>query len=477
MKLERNRILFIAVLLITLVIGSLQIWHVWIMDIKEISDQMIRSAKSAEIMLNGKILRELSVMPSDIDTIVYKSIKNRLMEYVKINSNIRFAYVYTLKNDKIYFVVDSEPADSKNYSPPGQEYTEADDSCFQPFRDGRELITEPNTDRWGNWVSVFIPIKDTTGKVTMVFGVDYPAETWNDSALYDMIKVGSIILILILLLITIYIILNRNINLKVKKNKLEEANVEIQKLLNLFEHSECGISIVNVDEMKFEQANLAYAKMHGYTVEELKMKIVKDMIALQDQTNFLKNIGLVNENDHYTFECLHVRKDGSTFPALINVSKVRDKNNKVLYHITSIQDITEQKHIEQELMKLKDKAEAANIAKSQFLANMSHEIRTPMNGIMGFLQLLQRTKLTPEQEDFVRDARSSSEILLYLINDILDFSKIEAKKLTMERINFKIKTIIEDTVSLFTSKANMKNIKINTVIDLSVSDNVMGDPL
>lgn len=168
----------------------------------------------------------------------------------------------------------------------------------------------------------------------------------------------------------------------------------------------------------------------------------------------------------------------------------RDESGNPLHMIGTNWDITHQKQIEEKLYEtnkklgeaflqatqLREAAEDANIAKSQFLANMSHEIRTPINGIMGFLEILNMSNPSIEQKEFIREAKNASEILLYVINDILDFSKIEAGKLTMETTHFKIRTAIEDAVSLFIFRATEKNIGLYMLIKDRVPEEVIGDP-
>lgn len=120
-------------------------------------------------------------------------------------------------------------------------------------------------------------------------------------------------------------------------------------------------------------------------------------------------------------------------------------------------------------------ADHANRAKSDFLANMSHEIRTPMNGVLGTLQLLERSQLSPQARGNVRKALFSAKNLLTIINDILDYSKIEANKLSLESIPFSVLEVAESAVSDLNNMAVNKGIKLGVLVDGKFKDGWLGD--
>ncbi|MBV1895226.1 MAG: response regulator [Rhodobacteraceae bacterium] len=139
-------------------------------------------------------------------------------------------------------------------------------------------------------------------------------------------------------------------------------------------------------------------------------------------------------------------------------------------------NITATVHYEADLKTARQKAEAANRAKSAFLANMSHEIRTPMNGVVGMAELLTDSELDEEQLLYVNTIKNSGEALLVIINDVLDYSKIEADKLILHPEPFDIERCIHEVVMLLQPTARDKGLDILVDFDLFLPTRFVGDP-
>lgn len=124
-----------------------------------------------------------------------------------------------------------------------------------------------------------------------------------------------------------------------------------------------------------------------------------------------------------------------------------------------------------------NKMEQAIQAKSDFLANMSHEIRTPMNGVLGMLTLLEDTKLSDIQKEYITSIRSCGDGLILVINDILDISKLEAGMLSLENKPFNIRRLVTETVFLLDEQASQKGITLHTSLDSNLPETLLGDRL
>lgn len=113
-----------------------------------------------------------------------------------------------------------------------------------------------------------------------------------------------------------------------------------------------------------------------------------------------------------------------------------------------------------ELTLAKEKAEAANRAKSNFLATMSHEIRTPLNVVTGLTNILAKSSLNDEQKTIVQTLSANAELLLQLIDDLLDISRIESGRVVLECTDFTLSSLLNDLRVMFSEQANNKNIEL-----------------
>ncbi|MCB1889808.1 MAG: response regulator [Rhodocyclaceae bacterium] len=225
--------------------------------------------------------------------------------------------------------------------------------------------------------------------------------------------------------------------------------------------------------------NDAFTRITGYPAAEVlgqTPRILKS--GLTDPRIFEEMWQVIGSGKAWEGELQNRRKDGRIYWESGTISPVFDEANRISHFIAVKEDISDKKVQEVELRNAKERAEAANVAKSQFLANMSHEIRTPLNGILGMAYIGQReSRGQPRLQGTFTQILKSGRTLLGVIDDILDFSRLEADKLHVERRTLLIGEVIDGAIKLLESDYADKAIEltVHRAPDLPVA--CLGDSL
>ena len=243
-----------------------------------------------------------------------------------------------------------------------------------------------------------------------------------------------------------------------------------------FESAGGGMAIVGLDG-SWVRVNTTLCEMLGYKEEQLRLLTFADLTHPDDLVDDLDHVRdlLAGKVRYYQMEKRYFHRDGHVVWVRLSASVVRDSAGVPLHFVSQIEDITERKHLAENLAKARDDALAASRMKSEFLANMSHEIRTPMNGIIGMSGLLMDTELTSDQREIGNVILHSSESLLNIINDILDFSKMEAGKLRIEAREFDLRELVEETLALLAPRSHDKGLELIDDFDARLDHLLVGD--
>lgn len=157
------------------------------------------------------------------------------------------------------------------------------------------------------------------------------------------------------------------------------------------------------------------------------------------------------------------------------VEGIYAKNGRINGYLIMLFDSTQLHETMETLMELKEKAEAANQAKTTFLSNMSHEIRTPMNTIVGITEILLSMVQERKEKEYLTNIKTSGDTLLSIINDILDFSKIENGSIELQNSEYEFMSILQDLGMMFLNRIGEKPIELLFDIDRKLPAKLVGD--
>lgn len=466
-----------VILLLILLLGALYVFYIWIDTKNQNIRHVLQVGESIVASIPTDELKYLDQKPEDLKDDQFQQLKITLQKVISVNKDAKFVYLYIQRGEKLYFVVDSEPINSPDYSPAGQEFTEAAPIDKMPFTEAKPLVTQPVTDRWGTWVSVEVPIIDaTSGRVIAALGMDYNASTWKSRLLFEVTESSLLVLIILILALVFRRSYHKNFLLKKEISQRIKAEKDLKEneltLSNLVSNLPGMVYRCALDEnytMQFMSE--ACIKITGYSPDDF---IGKKMISFNELIFPEYRLPIWEKWQHVmadksVFESEYPIKTaaGDTKWVWERGRCIFDENDQVQFLEGYIEDITEKKKKDTELIRAKEKAEESERLKSVFLANISHEIRTPMNGILGFAELLKEPDLSPEnQQEFISTIEINLYRMLNIISDLIEISKIEAGEMVLRYSTININCELQRLYDGFKTNLNGKNIQLKLSCEL-----------
>ncbi|CAA7620745.1 putative Histidine kinase [Candidatus Terasakiella magnetica] len=206
-----------------------------------------------------------------------------------------------------------------------------------------------------------------------------------------------------------------------------KAEEKLTRWGHIFEHAGWGVVVGGGDGKFLEMMNPAFARMHGFEMDELVGRPITAIFTPEEQLRLPDIIHQAHDKGHVTVESFHRRKDGSIFPVLIDITAVKSDAGQVRYHIVNVQDISQIKETEERLLKSVDALSQSNVELERFAFIASHDLQEPLRTLVAYSQLLERRHLgdlTGDAKDFLGFIIAAANRMHRLVLDLLAYSRV-----------------------------------------------------
>jgi PAS domain S-box-containing protein len=271
--------------------------------------------------------------------------------------------------------------------------------------------------------------------------------------------------------------LNRELGERKRAEKaLQERELYLRAIFEAAENVAFIIADAKSPSPQILEFSPGAEKIFGYSREDVIGEPLSILLVPEDHSKLSLVVGIMKKDKTFSGSRTLLRANQERFPAMYSLYALHDESEEIYAALGVCIDITEQKKMEEELLRARDAAEESARAKAEFTANVSHEMRTPLNAVIGMTDLLLESDLDPVKRDYVNTIRSSGLSLLSIINEILDFSKIDARKMEIVDTPLDLHETIESALDQVAPRAAEKRLELAYCISDDISQRISGDP-
>lgn len=426
--------------------------------------EIIANAQIVVEALNIKGIPALKGKLTDLNSEDYLRFKEKLSRIKRLSSEYRFIYLMKVgADDKVVFLVDSEPQESADCSLPGQAWDDAPRCVLDSFGDGEYKIVGPYTDRRGTWLSCFVPVKvPETGETVAILGIDMSAVKW-DSIIYRNRLVPIIVTILFMTVaVSIFLYHYRMLIFSLMISGSEKAlNKSRERFKDLAEQTREMIWEVNSEGL-YTYVSSGAEIILGYKPEEMVGRMhFYDLHPKEERENIKKTeLEFFYRKDVFkNFLTGAISKNGKRILISRNGVPVLEADGNLLGYMGSDLDITESFRKE-EMLRHSQKMEALG----QLAGGISHDFNNLLTVISGYAQIgLRKTDDSNPLRKYFAEIKKASGTSAGLIKQILMFSRNQP-------VIFK--TIEINTVVLNIQKMLVRLIKENIRIEFKLAPDI-----
>lgn len=331
-------------------------WWSTLKQEERLRSNLLSETRMASKAINLQHVKSLTASVADLASPNYQRLKEQISSIRTANPRQRFIYLLGQRPDKsIFFFVDSEPPDSKDYSPPGQDFTEAPDSFMQVFATGNESVAGPVEDRWGKWISALVPVIDPrTGKLLALCCIDIDAGGWNRELVIAVAEQMALFLMFVAPLAVFLILRHRN------QYKLIESRQYLADIIQFYPDA----TMVIDNHGKVTAWNRAMEEFSGVKVEEIigkgdyeyalafygeRRPMLVDLVMLPRKELEAKYAKIERRNNTLTGEAYIHNARGEALYFQGTAATLRNSRGEIIGAIESVRDISGRKRAEVEM--------------------------------------------------------------------------------------------------------------------------------